>query len=56
MNAPCRLLTPFYLHQWDANLSRPELAKKFRQRQVRKEILTHLIDRNDGFAIVLGHE
>ena len=33
-----------------------ELAKKFRERQVRKEIATDLMERNDELTIVLYHE
>jgi hypothetical protein len=36
----------------------PELSlrRKFRKRQVRKEIAMGLIERNDGFTTVLCHE
>jgi hypothetical protein len=48
--------TCFYSHERQGDVARTELAKKFRERQVRKEIATDLIERNDGLAIVLCHQ
>ena len=56
MDALGAFLTFFYSHERQGDVARTELAQKFGERQVRKEVTTDLLERNDGLAIVLCHQ
>jgi hypothetical protein len=52
MNALGAFLTCFYSHERQGDVAGTDLAQEFRERQVRKEVTTDLINGNDGLAIV----